>query len=292
MSTNQIPSDSLATILDYEFSATVPNEEYIILRALKRLHPGENTRHIALIDRTSTSFPLSAYLHSRGVNIEIANEPKHEVIIWNAKAGAGSAAGMGPDVLQLGAEKAAQEKGELITKMLTGSLKFTYEGKEFVAYKCSWYGRTNMSQTTLYDIVFDQLDDGNMTVEREDASTVGHKLISDVYRWEGSLKDEMRVFQDGIWLKDKALWSAIRDASWDDLVLEEIFLENLRRDTRTFFENRQTYKDLGIAWKRGILLLGPPGNGKTESIKVLLKESGHSALYVKSFTTRSVCLTL
>lgn len=36
----------------------------------------------------------------------------------------------------------------------------------------------------------------------------------------------------------------------------------------------------------GLLLLGPPGNGKTESIKVLLKESGQAALYVKSFTTQ------
>lgn len=36
--------------------------------------------------------------------------------------------------------------------------------------------------------------------------------------------------------------------------------------------------------------LGPPGNGKTESIKVLLKESGISSLYVKSFNTNRVCL--
>lgn len=98
----------------------------------------------------------------------------------------------------------------------------------------------------------------------------------------------MWVFQDGVWTKDKMLWNAIRDASWDGLVLDETFLENLRRDTRTFFENRQTYKDLSIVWKRGILLLGPPGNGKTESIKVLLNESGQTALYVKSFTTRLV----
>lgn len=34
-----------------------------------------------------------------------------------------------------------------------------------------------------------------------------------------------------------------------------------------------------------VLLLGPPGKSKTESIKALLNESGHDALYVKSFTT-------
>jgi SpoVK/Ycf46/Vps4 family AAA+-type ATPase len=39
-----------------------------------------------------------------------------------------------------------------------------------------------------------------------------------------------------------------------------------------------------------VFALGPPGNGKTESIKVLLKESGIPSLYVKSFATSHVRL--
>jgi len=69
------------------------------------------------------------------------------------------------------------------------------------------------------------------------------------------------------------------------LVQREEFREDLRRDTRTFFESKDVYDGLGVVWKRGILLLGPPGNGKTESIKALLKETAYPALYVKSFTT-------
>lgn len=89
-------------------------------------------------------------------------------------------------------------------------------------------------------------------------------------------------------MKDKALWKSVQSAQWDDIVLDEQFLDGLKRDTKTFFENMEIYNELGITWKRGLLLLGPPGNGKTESIKVLLKESGQSALYVKSFTSQGV----
>ena len=191
-----------------------------------------------------------------------------------------------------GGASASTDKGKLVSNLITGCTKFSYEGTDFLVYKVSWWQMLR-GRFSLLDLVFEEPETSGSrpsTEKDDDTTTAGHKLISDVYRWAGALKDEMWVFQDGHWAKDKALWAAIRDASWDDIVLEKEFLEGLRRDTRTFFENRKIYKDLGVVWKRGLLLLGPPGNGKTESIKVLLKESGQAALYVKSFTTSDVCI--
>ncbi|KIP02821.1 hypothetical protein PHLGIDRAFT_59041, partial [Phlebiopsis gigantea 11061_1 CR5-6] len=113
-------------------------------------------------------------------------------------------------------------------------------------------------------------------------------LAEAVFRWSHELKEEIWVFEGGGWRKNKKLYRAVQSASWDDVVLEDEFKEGLRRDTRTFFASQAAYDSLGITWKRGILLLGPAGNGKTESIKALLNETkGVSPLYVKSFTTRN-----
>ena len=277
---------SFPAILDDKFSANVANEDYSILRGLKALYPGEHIRHVALMDSsTCPSFPLSAFLHSRDVKVEILDDPRHEIVVWNARASTGSD-GLAQLILDPFNFGARTEKGELVPRLLSGALKFTYEGTDFTVFKCSWYREHR--QLALYDIVF---EDNSMAAEsdqKEPIKTVGHSLITDVFRWAGSLKEEMWVFQDGGWSKDKALWKAIGKASWDDIILEEDFLQSLRRDTRTFFSNQQIYHDLGVTWKRGILFLGPPGNGKTESIKVLLKESGQAALYVKSFTTQNV----
>lgn len=279
---------SFPAILDTKFSASVPNEDYAILRALKLLHPGERTCHVALMDSaTCPTFPLSAFLHSRDVRVEILNDPRHEIVTWNARAGAGSAAGLAQLFLDPYNFGARTEKGELVPRLLSGAMKFNYEGTDFLVYKCSWHHGEHMKYA-LFDIVFEGNSASSESNQKESIKTAGHLLITDVFRWAGALKNEIWVFQEGAWSKDKPLWGAIRNATWDDIVLEDDFLQNLRRDTRTFFDNRQFYQDLGVVWKRGILLLGPPGNGKTESIKVLLKESGQAALYVKSFTTRHV----
>lgn len=161
-------------------------------------------------------FPLSSYLTSVKVDAQVVQDP--------------------------GTQQFFEWDKELYANVVTGSFKLAYDGVDFTVYKVTW---VNKDDYYFYDFIFQGNDD-----------SAGQKLASDVYRWANSLKEEIWVFQNGRWNKSKSLYKSIQATSWDDIVLDESFKEDLRRDTDTFFSSREVYESLGITWKRGILLLG------------------------------------
>ncbi|KAK4540266.1 hypothetical protein LTR36_009671 [Oleoguttula mirabilis] len=108
--------------------------------------------------------------------------------------------------------------------------------------------------------------------------TIGDWLLSD---------QEVVWVYDRYWTRSKPLWQQVQRASWDKVILDENVKKELTEVANKFFASRDVYKDLGVPWKRGLLFHGPPGNGKTISIKALMKtlldrEDPIPALYVKS----------
>ena len=55
----------------------------------------------------------------------------------------------------------------------------------------------------------------------------------------------------------------IGKTTWDDLVLPPALLSGVRNAVEGWVKSRETYAAFGFAWRRGVLLVGPPGTGKT-----------------------------
>lgn len=123
-----------------------------------------------------------------------------------------------------------------------------------------------------------------------DTADTAQRLLLAAGQYGNELHEEVLVYNNGLWQKDAVLWKAIQKASWDAVILDPDMKKGIRNDINRFFDSQATYKKLGVPWKRGIILHGPPGNGKTISLKAAMNELYKRdfevpTLYVKSLAS-------
>ncbi|HEY5885485.1 MAG TPA: ATP-binding protein [Pyrinomonadaceae bacterium] len=116
-----------------------------------------------------------------------------------------------------------------------------------------------------------------------DDKGVAEGFYNAVCEWSCEVRGEILVYQDGGFEKDKQLFQAIKDATFDNLVLPASLKHQILDDFKQFFASREVYERYQIPWKRGAIFVGPPGNGKTHTLKALINELEKPCLYVRSF---------
>lgn len=112
---------------------------------------------------------------------------------------------------------------------------------------------------------------------------IARGFVAAVFRWENEIRGEVLVFDNGQWYKDEYLFQDIKNATFDNLILRGSLKQEIRDDLVQFFASRDLYEEHDVPWKRGILFVGPAGNGKTHTVKALINSLEQPCLYVKSF---------
>jgi len=115
-----------------------------------------------------------------------------------------------------------------------------------------------------------------------ETSDLVQAFILDVERKTNDPGQSILVFRNGHWDNSQALFRMVQASSFDDLIMEPELIEAIRGDFRQFLDSRDQYLELGVPWRRGALLIGPPGNGKTHCVRALVKEMSVPCLYVQS----------
>ncbi|KAL9095847.1 MAG: hypothetical protein Q9165_001844 [Trypethelium subeluteriae] len=118
------------------------------------------------------------------------------------------------------------------------------------------------------------------------------ELVTAASRWGVELHQQIWVFDQGWWQKSGELWQSVQKAQWEDVILEEGKKRAIIGDVDKFFDSRATYERLRVPWKRGVIFHGPPGNGKTISIKATMhslfkREDPVPTLYVRTLANFS-----
>lgn len=79
----------------------------------------------------------------------------------------------------------------------------------------------------------------------------------------------------------------ISGCSWEDLVLDSGITSLLQRDFAAFFQRQEWYRQRHIPFRRGYLLHGPPGNGKTSAVRAMMCSQELSAFTLRLFDPRT-----
>ena len=105
--------------------------------------------------------------------------------------------------------------------------------------------------------------------------------------------DDYTIRPTGHCLRFSGDWESAEDmdvelgkVTWDDIVLAPALLAQVRESVEGFFHHREAFAALGFAWRRGILLIGPPGTGKTMVCKAAAAATGLPFLYVRDLRER------
>ena len=165
--------------------------------------------------------------------------------------------------------------GLLYDSVQFGKWMYKWEGKEYIFYSIS--GSDGPYRAPMSYLL------GSTPVENDE-------LMLAACAWLNTVHDSVLVFDSGHWNYSSELWQSIQNVSWEDVILDGEMKKSIIGEVTKFFDSKDRYKKLRVPWKRGIIFHGPPGNGKTISIKAMMhslydRDDPVPTLYVRSLAS-------
>ena len=158
--------------------------------------------------------------------------------------------------------------------MFAGSISFTWKEMEFIAFSIV----PNKARVAYSDATACFIASSTMEALKQ--------IVNDINLYEPSTEGRILVYRGG-WDYNSKLRNEISHLTWDDLVLPVKMKKTIRESAERFFQDGGAiYQKLGTPYKRGFLLVGEPGSGKSLTAKIMAATLPCTFIYVLSLGGR------
>jgi chaperone BCS1 len=138
-----------------------------------------------------------------------------------------------------------------------------YKGRYVTVSRIKDESRWNPDKSTLYISIFSR-----------DRSILDSLILEAREKWMSARNDKISIYASEKYGDDWSHVASRPKRPLNSIVLDQGIKEVLLDDARDFMKSKRWYADRGIPFRRGYLLYGAPGSGKTSIIHSLAGELG------------------
>ena len=132
-------------------------------------------------------------------------------------------------------------------KVQFGKYDYSWNDVSFIVYEATFmneYSRFG-PESTVFFIVYgkDDLPWVNGRPKAVDA------LIAAATQYSSEVHNEILVYDQEEWSKNKDLWNSVQQSFWDDVILDSSLKSSLVTEVESFFDSRDDYEQFAVPWK-------------------------------------------